>query len=483
MPAIQLSGFAPDTDPTTPGVIIDCALTLPTSRGMKGAPSPVNTSLPVLSAACIGAAYVQLLDGSYRFFAGTQTAIYESATTIWTDVSSAPYTAGVDNVWRFAQFGNTTYAVDKIDVMQSSTTTGAFSNVTGPKASVIEVVAGFVFVASTNEGTYGDQSDRWWCSAFNDGATWTPSVATQCTTGRLIDTPGAITAIRRLGSDIVVYKKRGIWLGRYIGSPTVWSFTLVSSEIGAPSHEAVVGVDSVQYFVGDSNIYRYDGSQPVAIGNAIKLWFFTDLNSKYRTKIRGSHDRRNNLIYFYYPSTSSTTGALDSAIVYNYVANKWGRANRNIEAVIEFITGPITYDNLGTYFATYDDMPNISYDSDFFNEGSPIASYFDTTHLVQSLTGVSASSSFTTGDMGDDYQFTLLQKARVRYSASPATATMTNYYRDVEGDSLTTDATVTMTDGRFDVLRESRWHRLKFSFTGDVESLAINILATPTGEA
>jgi hypothetical protein len=390
------------------------------------------------------------------------------------------YTGSAEGRWRFAQFGNTTYASNKIDDMQSSAS-GAFAAVTGPKASIVEVVAGFVFAADTDDATFGDQSDRWWCSAFNDGSDWVPSTTTQSTTGRLIDTPGAITALRRLGSDVIAYKKKGVWIGRYVGSPTVWEFTQISSEIGAPSQEAVVLVDSVHYFIGDNNIYRFDGSQPVPVADDIKTWFFTDLNSKYKYRVTGSHDRKNNLVYFYYPSTGSTNGDIDSAIVYNYVSGKWGRANREIEAVVDYLSGSVTYDNFGDYFSTYADIPSIAYDSDFWNEGSPVASVVDSTHTVKTLTGVSSTSSITTGDMGDDYQFSLLQQARVRYAQAPTSATMTNYYRNVEGDDLTTDATTTMTDGRFDVLREARWHRLKFNFTGDVESMAINIAATPSG--
>lgn len=480
MAAVQFVGFAPDGDPSTPGIITDCEMSLPTVRGYKGAPSAVSTSLPALAAACVGAAYVSLLDGSYRFFAGSRTELYESATTAWTTRSAATYTGSAEGRWRFAQFGNTTYATNKIDAMQSSSS-GNFAAVTGPKASIVEVVAGFVFAADTNEATYGDQSDRWWCSAFNDGTDWVPSTTTQSTTGRLIDTPGALTAFRQLGSDVVAYKRRGMWIGRYVGSPTVWEFTLISSVIGSPSQESVVPVDSLHYFVGDNNIYRFDGSQPVPIADAIKTWFFGDLNSKFKYKITGYHDKANSLIYFYYPSTASSNGVLDSAIVYNYVSGKWGRANRNIETVVDFLTQVVAYDNFGDYFSTYADIPSISYDSNFWNEGSPTATIFDTTHTVKTLNGASSSSSITTGDMGDDYRFSLLQQARVRYATAPTTATMINYYRNVEGGTLTTDATATMTDGRFDVLRDARWHRLKFSFTGDVESMALNVTATQSG--
>jgi hypothetical protein len=480
---IPLTGFAPDLDPSLPGIITDCSMMLPTIRGYKGAASLVSLGFPALSAACNGAALCIKLDASSRMFAGTATKIYETGTASWTDVSGAVYTGGADSVWRFAQHGNITYAVNRADAMQSSTA-GAFAAVAGaPKATVIEFVAGFVFVAATVEATYGDQSDRWWCSAYLDGTDWTPSVATQCTTGRLVDVSGDIKALRKLGSDIVVYKQRGLWLGRYVGAPAVWDFILIPGEIGAVSQEAVVDVGGYHVFIGYENVYRFDGSRPIPIGDEIKEWFFADLNAKYKYKIRGTYDRKNALIYFYYPNTASTSGALNSCLVYNHKTEKWGRANRDVETSVEFLSGQLTYENLGTFFATYDDINAVSYDSAFFNEQSPVPALFDTAHKVYSLTGASLTSSITTGDFGDDDAYSLLTQVRARYVDSPTTATMTNYYRPVAGDTLTTGATVTMSDGKFDVLRSSRFHRLKFEFTGDVEMTAYSPTVKPEGTA
>jgi hypothetical protein len=466
---IPLYGFAPDLDGSIPGIITDCSMLIPTTRGYKGAPGLVSAGYDALAAACTGAAVGIKLDGTTRVFAGTRTHLYETSGSTWTDVSSATYTGGVDNFWRFAQFGNTTYAVNKSDAMQSSTT-GAFAAVAGaPKADVIEAVAGFLFVGGTNEGTYGDQSDRWWCSAYQDGTDWTPSTATQCTTGRLVEVPGAIKACRKLGSDIIVYKQRGMWLGRYVGGSSVWSFILIPGEIGADSQEAVVDVGVYHIFIGYENIYRFDGSRPVPIGDEIKSWFFSDLNQKYKYRIKGSHDRNNSLVCFYYPSAASSDGSIDSCIVYNYLTNKWGRANRSIEACVEILTGAVTYNTIGNYFATYDDINTISYDSPFFNEQSPVPAIFDTAHTAYTLSAESVSCSLTTGDFGDDAFYSTFQRMRPRFTDSPTTCTMTNYYRYVDGDSLTTGDTTTMSDGKIDVLRSARWHRAKLSFTGNIE--------------
>jgi len=69
-------GYAPDIDPTTPGVITACDMLEPTVRGMRGAPAAVATEYSALAAECRGSALIKKLDGTKRLFAGTQTKIY-----------------------------------------------------------------------------------------------------------------------------------------------------------------------------------------------------------------------------------------------------------------------------------------------------------------------------------------------------------------------------------------------------------------------
>lgn len=58
---------------------------------------------------------------------------------------------------------------------------------------------------------------------------------------------------------------------------------------------------------------------------------------------------------------------------------------------------------------------------------------------------------------------------------------MTNYYKLLSGISLTQGATIAETSGRFDVLCSSRWHRLKFDFTGPVEVIGMTLDAVNDG--
>lgn len=478
-------GFRPDIDPTTPGVITDCDDLIPTVKGFKSMPSEIPTALPALASGCVGAAVVTKLDGTNRFFAGTATRLYEAATSSWTDrsESGAAYTTGT--FWRFAQFGDTTIAVNKSDDTQGSSS-GAFAAISGaPKASFIDAAAGFVMLGATNEGTYGDQSDRWWCSAYQDatsGTAWTPDVTTQCTTGRLVDAPGPLTGgIKALGSNFVAYKAKSMFLGTYVGAPSVFSWSQVPGEIGCSSPECVVSIGVGHIFISDQNIYMYDGTQPQKIGDDIKQWFFRDLNKPYKSLIKGMHEIAGNRVWFFYPNGNSTTN--NRAIVYNYVTNKWGKASISIEAAVEYLSGQITWSDMGTYYSTWDDLPLISYDSSFWLQSSPLPAIFDTTHTLQTITGTAGGCSITCGDLGDDTQLSMLSRSRPRFTLSPTSGTMTNYYRDSTGDSLTIDATSSLNSGKFDALRTARWHRLKYDFVGDCEIVGDAVSLVPDGFA
>jgi hypothetical protein len=477
---IPFVGFLPDLDEHSEGIITDCTMMLPTLKGYKGAPS-LTTITDALAAACVGAVYVVKLDNTTRQFAGTATKLYELDGTSWTDVSRVgDYTNTTE--WRFVQYGNVTLAVNMADTMQKSVSTGAFSDLAGaPKAAVIEAVAGFVMVANYNDGT--DTPDGIFWSAFEDYTDWTPDVATQCGNLRKFDTPGEFRALKRLGDYAVAYKEKSMYLGVNNGPPTLWGFTLVSGEIGAVSQEAVVSIETAHFFISQSDIFVYDGARPVSIGDGIREWFFADLNANYAYKIRGVHDRNNALIYWYYPSTGST-GALDSCIVFNYKSKKWSRANRSIEVCLEYLTGAFTYASAEAYFATYADADGagLTYGSPFWTATSPNMAIFGTDHILKTLDGASVTSSVTTGAVGDDSTVTFLSRVQARYINDPTSATMTNYYRMTDGSSYTTDATVTESSGRFDVLRSARWHKAKLSFSGDVEIVGLNYKIQPDGE-
>jgi hypothetical protein len=82
----------------------------------------------------------------------------------------------------------------------------------------------------------------------------------------------------------------------------------------------------------------------------------------------------------------------------------------------------------------------------------------------------------TTGDVGDAQQEGCLSRVIPKFLTAPSSGTMTNYYRQNLGDSLTTDMATPMdASNRFDVLRSARWHRARFDFVGDHELALLNV--------
>jgi hypothetical protein len=332
----------------------------------------------------------------------------------------------------------------------------------------------FVMALNTNDTTYGDSPDRWWCSAYQDHSSWTASVTTQATTGRLIGNGGELTAGARLGPYAVAYKQTSIFLGSYVGSPVVWQWDRIPGDIGCIGPEAVTDIGGAHVFVGDDNIWYFDGTRPIPIATGqVRQWFFdnSSASNRYRTIVK--YDRQNNRVWFFYPSASSS-GGCDSALVYHLVTKKWGRADQEIECAVSFITPGLTWDTLSSLGATWDTLPNVPWDSQSYQAGGRTLAVFNTSHELKALTGTSAGGSITTGDMGDDDGVAMLDQVRLRFLRSPTAASAQGSTKMNEGDSLVVASSVSaLNDGKFDLRQSGRWHRVAFTMTGPWEASAI----------
>lgn len=482
MAFVELTGLAPDLDPVTPGILVDAVNIVPGVRGIKAAPTIQSQGIAALADVCLGGALVRLLDNTTRLIAGIDTALYELNGTSWTDVTrtvGGAYTAGSENRWRFAQFRNVTLAAIKSDTIQFSSS-GAFANTaTAPKAAIIETVGSFVFAFDTNEATYGDSQDRWWCAALDTYDNWTPAIATQSATNRLTSVPGPITAGKRLGQYMVVYKLRGIYLGTYVGGDIIWSFPEVSSDVGAVSQEAVVNVETRHYFMGADDFYSYDGANVVSIGQDIREWWVGRVNKTYRHLSAALHDRGNGLIYWFYPTSTS---ALDSAVVYNYRSGRWGTVTLTVEALLQYVEAGVTYDGLGALYSTYDDLPtDIAYDSQTWVAGSPTLAAIDSAHTLGTLNGNPGSWSFTTGDYGGEGSDTLVSRVQARYITRPTGVLYQHGYREAIDQSITLLDSVAELNLRHDVLWTAKWHRGTLSGSGAMEITGVDFVAGTAG--
>jgi hypothetical protein len=437
-------------------------------QGLAAAATTASTGQAVLAGAPTAAYAVTLLDGTKRLFAATNTNIYEASGTTWTDRSRAGNYTGAQRQ-RFCVFGNVVLAANRTQAIGSAAAGAGFVDIAGaPKASIIESVNGFVMALDTNDATYGDRPDGWWCSGIRDQTLWAPSAATQAANGRLYDTPGKATAGKALGNEFIAYKGSSMYRGRYMGPPLIWAWECVSTDIGTSGAESVVVVDTKHYFVGPNDFFTYDGgAAPVPMNAPCREWFFKDLHQSYRANIIGAVDLPRSIIYWYYPSTTTVAGELTSVLFYNFKTHQWGKQLLSVTMPVLYTSGAITWDSLGTLYATYDDLPAIPYDSPFWLADQTVPGVFVGTQLY-SLTGTPGASYVTTGDFGDIESYTFFSRAIPRYRNTPSTGTATNYYRNTLGDLQTTDSTVTMYRSRYDFRRSAKWHSLRMDHTGPV---------------
>lgn len=486
MTYVAIKGFSPDQESTTEGILQDTNNFCPTQRGMEAIAKAETTNQPVLSATVVGAVSIRQVNGTIRTFAGTPNDIFEDAGGSWTNVSSATGSYTLTTRWRFEQLEDETFATNDADVIQFSAS-GAFSDLTGaPTAAIIQVIDRQLVALNTNDGTFGDDGNRWRTAAQDDPHDWTIAISVLGASGRLVDTPGEITAGRRLGDQLAVYKEDSLYLGRFVGPPEVLIFDLRSDEIGASNQEAVVSVESFNFFASESaeDFFVFDGSTPVRIGHPfISEWFFSQLDRDSRTRIIGVDDVPNERIFWWYPSTDGN-GAIDRWVCFHYKSNKWGKGELTLQYVFDYIqdTAP-TYDTLGDFFSTYEDLPTIPYDDKFWTASTRLIGLFDTTNLLRTLSGGGQDSSMTLFDIGTESNFTFLSRARPRFRTKPLTGTLDISFRENLGDDpISSTAAATLSDGKFDFERSSRWHTLRPQYTGTVEVLGYDIEGQPDGE-
>ena len=208
--------------------------------------------------------------------------------------------------------------------------------------------------------------------------------------------------------------------------------------------------------------------------------------------IVGFHHRQAWRVYWFFPSTDA--GTLDRYVCYNYRAKnhqgRWTYGEKTVSFAFEYLEPGLSYDDLGTYYLSYDDLPDAPYETAFLTEGTfKPAVVADgasgTANVVSKLEGVGGTAKLTTNFFAvDDERLTEVTRVRPRFRVAPTTGTQTHCYAN-EPDEMslrTSIESMSMADGAFDHVWEARWHQFKQTFTGDMELLGWHITMRPGSE-
>ncbi len=470
----KLLGFAPDLDPTTPGALMAATNILPTIRGITGSPAPVDMGSFIVEYAPKGCATVELLDGSARTFVGTTTYLLELTPEGFALVGTG-FTTG-EGRFMFASFGNAVLATNGTNPIVALVGENFTGISDAPAAKIIESVGLFVMAFNCNDGTDA-LPDQWWCSALGDHTDWTPSITTQSANGRFLDTPGGVTAAKRIGDGIVAYKRKAMYFGQYVGGDVIWAWSQVSTNVGCVGQDAVVNAGGVHVLIGSDDIWMFDGTRPQSIGAAIKQWFFTDADAANLFKAQGRYDRKNGHVWFFSPSRRSN-GMLDSAIVYHLTTGQWGRVLQDTLDTMAYITAGTAYN---ADAGAYDDGAGVAYDSPGLRGAVDQLVIIGTDTKLYSMTGINQTASASFWNVGEDDRYSTLKMVRPRFNREPTTAAVTHRHKSGNGIDWTTGRTAALYDHKCDFLHSARYHKLTLDTTGDFEMTDIALELAPNG--
>lgn len=321
--------YRPDVDQLTPGVILDGLNFVPTQEGnYRGFRGKVDTGYAALAATCTGAFVAHLADDSVRVFAGTTTKLYEanSGGATWTDRTHAAGNYTGTN-WRFAQLGDTVFACNKSDALQSSAA-GVFVDVAGAPKALIPVALSNGAIAFFNINDGSDKPNYYHIFDVDATTYAAPADTNLAFQAPLKATQGPITAAARFNDGAIVFKRRGMYLVRFVGTPNKYESKLLDAEIGCIGAEAIIDIGGALIWVSDRDIWLYDGSRPRSITRGLRQSLFGQGGVGGNLPFSGSavnicHDESNGVVYL--------TSGNGTQYCYNYLCDKWGLVSFTIE--------------------------------------------------------------------------------------------------------------------------------------------------------
>lgn len=367
----------------------------------------LTTYSNALANRCQGSTIARDSSGNYYNYAGDSVRLYSLSSVTWNNVTRAAggdYATASDDYWEFTQFGNLVIGVNgsSADVPQAITPGAAnFAALGGapPRAKHIASVRDFVVMGNISATATEPQMVRW--CAINNAGSWTPDAATLADFQNL---PGDGGHVRKVvgGEYGVIFQERAIYRMDWAGSPTIFQFNKVHTNIGTLASQSVVSYRNFVFFLAEDGFYMFDGSNVKPIGqNKIDRTFFADLDINFIYRINAAIDPIRKLVAWAYPSINAINGNPDRVLLYHWGSDRWARVeDLQIEMLFRHATTVVTLEGLDTNYPNLDLM-QVPLDSQQWTGGSYQLGAFDHLHKLSIFNGLAMPAVVETGE----YQF------------------------------------------------------------------------------
>lgn len=153
-----------------------------------------------------------------------------------------------------------------------------------------------------------------------NAADWTPT-ATNTAGGVRINSGSQIIGAVQARQEILIWTDVSLHSMRFVGSPFIFEFTRLSSDISMISPNAAVNARGAVYFMDRGNFYVYNGAvQPLPC--TVKDHVFSNLNQDQAFKVFAAENNDfNEVIWFYAIGEGDTE--ITNYVSYNYEENLW----------------------------------------------------------------------------------------------------------------------------------------------------------------
>lgn len=467
MPIIPHGEWLPDQAAyQNPGVTVATNV-LPSASGYVPMPTLVADTT-ALTARPRGAIAGRSTAGVATQYAGDETKLYQNASGTWTDRSPSGLVAtGAGERWEFVQWKNKILATNFSDVPQQITFGDmAFEDLTTDfQSRHIAVIGDFVVHGNTFDGTDGNVPSRLRWSAFNDETDYTVSAST------LSDFRDLKTAaIERVlgGSFGVILQGNSTWRMDFAGAPTAFETAEVLPGIGTIAPGAAVRFGDNVYFLSERGfIALLAGTQATPIGaNKVDRTILADLDTGNLDRISAIADPTGQRVLWAYPGQGNVGGRPNKIAVFDTTLGRWSAIELDVELLWRASGTATDLEDLDDVQASIDDLSS-SLDSKIWQGGVAQFAAFDSDFKSGFFSGPAMAATIETKE------FEIHAGHRTRLNAfrplvEGGTVKAQIGARDRQSDAVSFGPVLTQSaSGRFTKRSNARYHRFRFSLTGD----------------
>lgn len=183
---------------------------------------------------------------------------------------------------------------------------------------------------------------------------------------------GRLLSIDKVLNQILIVSESDAHVARYIGPPFVYGFDRVGDNCGPWNGACVHVTDRFAMWPGRRNFWMYDGTLRM-IPCDIQDFITADISLVNIAKAFSVGVPQYSEIWWFYQSTGSTTGDVDSYVLFDYIENHWskGRLERTCGVNGETYVNPHMVGDAATQ-AIYEHERRDILVSDVFAESGPM---------------------------------------------------------------------------------------------------------------